>query len=396
MARIPSHAQAAASRSHFGPALFLATFALVIVATLVVGWGAASPGQLWPDHAQMMGSLDTWAGRWRWWVGDASEVTFYKHEFASLGLIGGAALAHWAHRRGKRWQGFPICYGTGRWPWVAVASIGGLLLANLMFASTVQGGRWQPTFVAVVSLPAAMVLLFGGGWKITGIAAASGALLVTPLALLLVNQVCAPLGLPAVIGNVLAMALASAAAFVAARRLGWKPAPAAPGSAPAAPVTRHGWQWGMRRVLADFSEAPFLGNELASAGLIGGVLLAALLQPAGPFYGTGWLMALLCGQALASAVGVWVWRERWMQRGWYPTYIPIVSVVPACILAHGGSAAVVVLSALMGALLTPPLAAACSARLPAHVHPYIGNLLSMAAGVLLIVPAVGWILKGAT
>ena len=80
----------------------------------------------------------------------------------------------------------------------------------MIFAGTVQDGSWQPTFVAAVSLPAAMVLLFGGGWKITGIAAASGALLVTPLALLLVNQVCAPLGLPAVIGNVLAMTLASA------------------------------------------------------------------------------------------------------------------------------------------------------------------------------------------
>ncbi|MGE6333047.1 hypothetical protein [Stenotrophomonas sp. NPDC077659] len=311
-----------------------------------------------------------------------------------MGLIGGAALAHWAHRRGKSWQGFPVCYGTGRGPWVAAASLGGLVLANVVFADALQDGRWQPTFVAAVSLPAAMVLLFGGGWKITCIGAASGALLVTPLALLLVNLVCAPLGLPAVVGNVVAMALSSAATFTLARRLGWRPVPAAPLPAPTVPAMRHGWKWGMRRVLADFSEAPFMGNELASAGLIGGVLLAALIQPAGPFYGTGWLMALLCGQVLASAVGVWLWRERWIQHGWYPTYIPIVSVVPACILAHGASAVVVVLSALLGALLTPPVAAACSARLPAHVHPYIGNLLSMVAGVVLIVPAVGWLLKG--
>lgn len=220
MARPPLPAQSPAARSHWGWALFSATFALAIIVTMVAGWRTMSPGQLWPDHSQLMGSLATWAGRWRWWVGDASEVTFYKHEFASLGLIGGAALAHWAHRRGKRWQGFPVCYGTGRWPWVAVASIGGLVLANMVFASAVQDGRWQPTFVAAVSLPAAMVLLFGGGWKITGIAAASGALLVTPMALLLVNHVCAPLGLPAVVGNVAAMALASAVAFAAAHRLG--------------------------------------------------------------------------------------------------------------------------------------------------------------------------------
>lgn len=375
--------------------LLVAAAGVALLAVTV--WSGLFRGgaEAWPDYAHLLANVGTWAGRWRWVLGDASEVTFYKHEFASLGLLAGAALAHWANRNGKRWQGFAICYGSRQWPWVAGASMGGLLLANMVFGFVLDTGQWQPTFVAAVSVPAAVVLLFGGRWETAIAGAVAGALLVTPMAVLLLHGVCVPLGLPGVVANVLAMALASGVVFQLVRLRGWRPAtaPATADCSAAAAPARHGLVWGLRRTLADFSEAPFFGNELASAGLIGGVLLAAWLQPAGPFYGTGWLLPLLLGQALASAVGVWVWRDRWIQRGWYPTYIPIVSVVPACILTHGPGMGVVVLSALLAALITPPLAAGISDRLPAHLHPYIGNLLSMAIGVLGIVPLVGWLLR---
>ena len=80
-----------------------------------------------------------------------------------------------------------------------------------------------------------------------------------------------------------------------------------------------------------------------------------------------------------------------MQRGWYPTYIPIVSVVPAAVLTLGGTWEVVVLSAGLGAVMAPPLAVAISQRLPSHLHGYIGNVLSMAACTLMILPFVGWL-----
>jgi hypothetical protein len=67
------------------------------------------------------------------------------------------------------------------------------------------------------------------------------------------------------------------------------------------------------------------------------------------------------------------------QRG-YPTYVPLVSVVPAAVLTYGGSMVVIVLSAVLGAI---------AGRLPSYLHPYIGNVLSMAISTLLIVPAIG-------
>ncbi|MBF7141478.1 MULTISPECIES: hypothetical protein [Pseudomonas] len=349
----------------------------------------------WPGYEHMMAHLDHPAARWRWVIGDISEVAFYKHEFASLGLIAGGLLAWWGGRQGARWQGFPISYGSGLWPWLLLSSTGGLLLGNLLWGWTLAGGAWQPTFVAFVSLPAALVLLHGRGWRVALSGAVMGALLVTPASLLLVAYVCTPWQLPVVVGNVGGMALASLLAFELCRRFPVvvkAPTTTAREQQAVPPIAaRLNLRWGLRRVLADFSEAPFYGNEWASLGLIGGALLAYGLNPGSPFYGSGWLPQLLIGQALASAVGVWVWRGQWEKRGWYPTYIPLVSIVPAAVLVHGPAPAVIALSALLGALLTPPLAVAISTRLPAHVHPYIGNVTAMAVGVLALVPLVGWL-----
>ncbi|UXZ47560.1 hypothetical protein [Pseudomonas soli] len=367
--------------------LILLGFALLCVASLVLGGG--------PDYGQLVATLDQPLSRLRWIVGDISEVAFYKHELPALGLLLGASLAHWAQQRGHRWQGFAICYGTGLWPWLIISSLLGLLLSHALWGWTLDGGAWQPTFVAFVSLPAAMVLLFGGGWRVAINGALLGAVLVTPASLLLVNYLCYPLQLPVVIGNVSGMALASVLAFLLCKRFpalvrdGQRPEVAATASQP-----DYGLVWTLRRVLADFSEAPFFGNELASLGLLLGVFLAYVLAPSAPAYGSQLVLQMVAGQGLASLVGVLFWRRQWKERGWYPTYIPIVSIVPAAVLTLGGSWQVVVASAVLGALIAPPLAVAISRRLPGYMHGYIGNVLSMAISTLGIVPLVGLLAGG--
>lgn len=367
--------------------LILLGFALLCVASLMLGGG--------PDYGQLVATLDQPLSRLRWIVGDISEVAFYKHELPALGLLLGASLAHWAQQRGHRWQGFAICYGTGLWPWLIISSLLGLLLSHALWGWTLDGGAWQPTFVAFVSLPAAMVLLFGGGWRVVINGALLGAVLVTPASLLLVNYLCYPLQLPVVIGNVSGMALASVLAFLLCKRFpalvrdGQRPEVAATASQP-----DYGLVWTLRRVLADFSEAPFFGNELASLGLLLGVLLAYVLAPSAPAYGSQLVLQMVAGQGLASLVGVLFWRRQWKERGWYPTYIPIVSIVPAAVLTLGGSWQVVVASAVLGALIAPPIAVAISRRLPGYMHGYIGNVLSMAISTLGIVPLVGLLAGG--
>ncbi|POA28330.1 MULTISPECIES: hypothetical protein [unclassified Pseudomonas] len=389
-------------RSPFDTAIIL----LMIGTTLLIFWlsltNRSSWSAHWPDYSHMVTSLPEPSAWLRWVLGDISEVAFYKHEFASIGLLAGAYLAYWANRTGKSWQGFAISYGSGLWPWLITSSLLGLLLSNLLWGWTVTATHWQPTFAAFVSLPAAMVLMFGGGWKVTINGAIMGAILVTPMCLLIVNYVCNPLGLPAVIGNVTGMAAASVFAFLLCRYVpslvkSEQSAPSEESSDSAATPARsktpdYGIFWSLRRVLADFSEAPFFGNELASLGLLLGALLAYTLNPMGPVYGSGLLPQLIGAQALTSALGVVIWRRQWILRGWYPTYIPLVSVVPAAVLTYGGSWQVIGSSALLGALIAPPLACVIAKRLPADMHPYIGNVLSMAISTLLIVPLIGFLI----
>ena len=374
---------------------------IIMAAGLAVGafsiWMALSytdsnPGH-WPRYSEMMAELPSPMSWLRWILGDITEVAFYKHELASFGLLLGAALGYWTSRYAPAWQGFSISYGSGLWPWLVTSSLLGLLLSNALWGWTLTADTWQPTFAAFVSLPAAMVLFFGGGWKVTLNGAVLGALLVTPACLLFVNFLCVPLGLPVVIGNVLGMALGSVVAFLLCRALpilvSRRPESTIISPPPkAVNIPDYSIRWTFRRVLADFSEAPFFGNEWASLGLLLGVLLAYGLNPLSPAYGSGLVLQLIAGQALTSLLGVTMWRHQWQIRGWYPTYVPLVSVVPAAVLTCGGSATVVVISAFFGALIAPPLACAIAQRLPTYVHPYIGNVLSMAISTLLIVPAI--------
>jgi hypothetical protein len=385
-------------RQIFGSLLAVSGLLTAITLSVISGLWLVRELELqtaWPSYNDLAQNLHLPASWWRWLVGDISEFAFYKHEFASIGLLAGAALAYFGGRNGKAWAGFPICYGTGLWPWLAISSLLGLLLSNLLWGWTLSEQSWQPTFVAFVSLPAAMVLLFGRGWRVAITGALLGAILVTPTALLIVNHVCKPMELPAVVGNVLGMALASVIAFLLCR---WFPqlvrgrestSEQASVSTISSPAPDYGAWWTVRRILADFSEAPFFGNELASLGLLLGVLLAFVVNPDSPAYGSGLLPAIIAGQFLSAAIGVLIWRTQWIRLGWYPTYIPLVSVVPAAVLIHGAGLSVILSSALLGALIAPPLATAIAARLPTYMHAYIANVLSMAFSTLLIVPLAG-------
>ncbi len=54
-------------------------------------------------------------------------------------------------------------------------------------------------------------------------------------------------------------------------------------------------------------------------------------------------------------------------------------------LVFGGTFGSIVVGALAGALIAPPVAAAISARLPKTFHPFIGNVASMGICTALIV-----------
>ena len=363
----------------------------------------ASQGALGRDG--LLFSFETWLERapdsalyrFFWLIGDTSEPTFYASLLGGTGLLAFAFVAHLLFQANSRWRGIPICYGTGLWPWIVTASLIGLGLSVALFGGLLEGG-WAPTFVPFVSVPAAVVFVYGAGWKNALTGGILGALVTFPIAYLVIQYVLTPLGLPGVIGAVTGMWLGAVVVLELCRYLPWMSREGAPPEGDDIPETREGADlpeppppvdpnrrgWFGRRVLADFSEAQFYGNEWASAGLLLGTLISWALNPMHPALGTGLLPAVILSQVLTSAVGVLLYYERWRDLGWYPTFVPLVSVAPAMALAFGGTMQSILLGAVLGAILAPPVAQFVIDRLPDHWHLFIGNTLSMALSSLVV------------
>lgn len=342
----------------------------------------------WPQETSH--SLLSWL---RWFLGDMTEPLFYKSDLAAVGLLAGAGIAWWAGRAGRKWGS--LAYGTGLWPWVLASASLSLLVSNLAFGWMLDDG-WQPTFVPMVCVAPAVVLLYGAGWRTCVTGAVLGAATTTPLALLFIPTVSTPLGLPAVVANVLAMAAGSTLSLLIARQMPWlalrEPVPAAPANQPPSGVTHSVLSdavWAARRVLKDFTETHFFANELASLGVILGVAAAFVLNPELPGYGSGLLPQILFAQALTSAIGVILWRRWYRSGGWAATYASVVSVAPAAVLIFDGSVVSVIGGAVLGAVLAPPIARAVSARLPLGLHPVIGNTAAMAVSTAVALPLLG-------
>lgn len=348
-----------------------------------------------PGYTGWHGDYSDVASWSAWVLGDTTEPGYAHSALAGALMLLGGYLAHRAFGWKKRWMGFPVTSGTGLFGWAVGSAALGLVLSNAAWGWTITvSGMWQPTFVPFVSVPPAVVLVYGGRRCVALTGAVLGAALSTPLALVAVNFVCRPLGLPPVVGATTGMAISALIAFALCRHLPWMRAPAVvvPRCTAGSPhhfvdTSRQGPHWLSRRMLADFTDAQFIGNEWASAGLLAGTVVSYLLNPAMAGNVGNLLPELLMSQVLTAALAVAMWHRQWATYGWYPTFVPIVSIAPATVLAFGGTVAAIVAGAVLGALIGPPFAAAVARRLPPDFHPFIGNVVSMAAATAAIVTA---------
>ncbi|TWD82647.1 hypothetical protein FB561_3783 [Kribbella amoyensis] len=353
-----------------------------VLVTVLAGEFRTTAWQPWDGEYAEIGRLAIWL------VASVSEPQYYAVASASAGLLLGGAFAQLAYRRSWTWQGFVQACGSGIWPWAVGSGVSSLVLGNLLWGWTLGAGQWQPLFVPLVSVAPAIVIHFGPRWSVAVTGTVLGALLTPPIALLAIKYICEPWDLPLVVGATGGMTVGAVIAFWLCGRLPWMPSPGrwrGPGAA--SPEASRFWV--VRRALADFSEAQFFGNEWASAALILGALLVHLLNPSLLVYGSGLFPEVLASQVLTAVAGVLLWRRKWAAHGFYPTFVPVVSVAPATVLAFGGTAQSVVAGALLGAIVGPPVAAAIAARLPNTFHPFIGNVASMTLCTAVAVPVLG-------
>lgn len=373
----------------------LAVLSFILVIIFSTQFLTQNSLKIWPDYISMQ-NLSTPSEWIRWFLGDMSEAQFYKNELATLGLLLGAFIAFILSKKNKVWKGFELSYGTGLFPWILFSSSLGLLLSNLLWGwLIINTHQWQPTFVAFVSLPAAIVLMYGRGFKIALLGAISGAIIICPISLLLVNFLCIPFNIPNIIGNVSGMAIGSLITFKTLHilqpiwiRTQQNSIPKdnnIESNIPSSNPTNFGPLWSVRRMLSDFTESQFFANELAGIGYLVGVLLAIYVNPFSISYGSGLIGKILISQTLTSGIAIILWRKKWIKYGWYPTYIPISSVAPATVLIFQGNMLSIILGAVFGALIAPPLAKSISNYLPSYQHSYIGNVISMAITTIITI-----------
>ena len=58
-----------------------------------------------------------------------------------------------------------------------------------------------------------------------------------------------------------------------------------------------------------------------------------------------------------------------MEKGWYGTYVPVVSVGPACVLMFGSTIPVAITAGILGGIIGPALAEYFCDKLPEDYHP---------------------------
>jgi hypothetical protein len=323
--------------------------------------------------------------RFFWMIGDATEPQFHKTLLGGVGVTAGSFIAYYLDRKNSPLAGTPICYGTGKWPWLFAASVLSLGIAVILFGGLRIEDGWVGTFVPYVSVAGAIILIYGGSVTNVFTAAVLSALFTTPITTFIRHFICAPWELPGVIGSVGGMWIVGILVCELCRFLPWMKVLPGPVRSPAAnPFLSKEYKqkkantFFLRRMLADYSEPVFMGNEIAGAMLVAGSFLTWLISPMQPYYGTGWFPALVLGQIITGSVCIYVYWNDWVENDFFPSFVPVMSVSPSIILVFGPSMFVVVCSAVLGALLTPPVADMVNRGMPAHRHPMIGFTFSMA------------------
>lgn len=328
-----------------------------------------------------------------WFLMDFTEPEFYASAFAGAGVIVGGAVAYLLARRGSRLAGFEICYGAHRmFPWVLLSQVISLALTIFVFRyiegfDASSDVTFVATFVPIVAAPPATMLLYGPSVPALLVSSVLAGLMCSPVATWISAAVVTPLGLPGVVANVAAMAVTGFVIFMVLKALPWVKKVPVEGAretlGPVCDVSTPGWF--VRRVLAEFSEAPFYGNEVASLFELAGLIVGCVLCPSHAVNGSSEaLAAIVLSQFVAASVGVFLYASKFAGGGWYATYVPVVSTAPACVLAFGASVPVALFAGVLGGVLGGPVAEFFSTLLPEDVHPTVANVASMALVTALV------------
>ena len=369
---------------------------IIVLAMLVYGWSFIPKPEttIISDYGTMLSEAGegNFLQKLAWMFGDWGDAAYQKTALGGILMIFGAGLAAVLSKKGSRICTFGICYGTGLFWKILAGQILAALISNFLYQNIFvsQDIGFVPTFIPIVSITPGLILIYGGEWRKVITAGVMGALIGCPFAYFIFKHFVQPWGLIGAVAWVTPMIVGGIIAFETCKFLPWMAkqesdpeeavaeAAVEEGAACACTPPVMDSKWFVKRVFADFTEANFYGSEIAGLFFIIGGLITIYLNPGNPGYGSGNLyLVMLSSQLLASGIGVFLYWHRWYELGWYPTFVPVVTMGPTFVILYGTGLHVVLTGALIGGLFMPPFANWVARNLPAHHHPYIGAVTSM-------------------
>jgi hypothetical protein len=332
-----------------------------------------------------------------WFFMNFTEAQFYAGVLASIAIILGGFVAWRLSLKRSKYEGFEICYGSSTmWPWVLASQVIslGIAIFILNYTHFFSGGEftWLPTFITVVGVPPSMMLLYGPSYRVLFTSSILGGVLSFPIAFWIMTRIVPVLNVPGVVANVTTMAITGIIIGHILHVTPWiKKVPIEKVEKEEKNLSKEELltlmskpSWFIRRVLADFSEAQFYGNEIAGLFVVLGVSLEWIINIGHGAYGSGVIPAIILSQFVGAGVGVLLYFNKYYEMGWYATYVPVVSVGPACVLMFGGTIPVAVTAGVLGGIIGAPIAEYLAGKLPGHIHPTVANVTSMAISTIVV------------
>ncbi len=382
---------------------------IIAVAMFVYAWSFIPKPEVTiiTDYTTMLARAaeGSFVHKMAWLLGDWTDAAYQRTALGGVLMILGAALAVFLEKN-KKLCTFGICYGTGLFWRVLVSQFIAAFISNFLYQNIfiTTDLAWVPTFIPIVSITPGLVLIYGGEWRKVVTAGVIGGIIGCPFTYYVFKHFVTPWGLIGAVANVAPMIVGGLIAFEVCKFLPWmakqesdpeETAPAAveeeAAAVPAeAPVMNSSWF--VKRVFADFTEANFYGSEIAGFLFIIGGLITIYLNPLNPGYGSGNLyLVILSSQLLASGIGVFLYWHRYYELGWYPTFVPVVTMGPTFVLLYGTDLHVVLTGAFIGAFVMPPFANWVARSLPSHHHPYIGAVTSMFVNCIVFIAVFNYV-----
>jgi hypothetical protein len=344
-------------------------------------------GEMFTYNGIVTGITGDFGRQVMWFIMNWTEPQFYAGLFTGVGIILGAFVAWVFAKSDSNLKGFEICYGNSTlFPWIFASQVLSCGLAIFVFRYIdlfdTHGMGWVATFLPIVSVPPALLLLYGPSIPVLLTGSTLSALLAPPLQAYFALHILVPLDMPFIVSNVLAMAVTGIIIFSLSAFLPWiykTPIPVYPKTA-RAPEDVYSTSWFIRRCFADFSEPQFYGNEVVGVFIVGAVILDWLFAPGVITGGAYMLPAIMLSQFVGTGVAVFLYAHKYENGGFFATFMPIASVGPACVLVFGSSIPVAVFAGSIGAIMAPPLADFFNKCLPQGIpsHPLVGIVTSMA------------------